>query len=237
VIYGKTINAIVAQSTPCRRQKSDLPGIPATGKYFSSMRGSTILELETGNIRRESNYWDAATFMKQVACFRRDKRSSARCRSDLAYLGRRDRLTFLHSLVQYRACWLSAPKEGDKIICQGEWNDIGHGWTEQPDNLEALLTSSHYEGGRLVELRIYPVDFGLTGRVVSQFGIPKRPSPEMARKILEQVVDYSKPFGTKITIENVVGVIRIPASQDSAHAKTGQTRARVYSCGGSLIAP
>jgi hypothetical protein len=40
----------------------------------------------------------------------------------------------------------------------------------------------------------------------------------MARKILEHVVDYSKPFGTKITIENVVGVIRIPASQDSAHA-------------------
>jgi aerobic-type carbon monoxide dehydrogenase small subunit (CoxS/CutS family) len=28
--------------------------------------GSTILELEAGKIRRESDYWDAATFMKQV---------------------------------------------------------------------------------------------------------------------------------------------------------------------------
>ena len=46
--------------------KGDLPGIPATGKRFSSVRGSTILELETGKIRRESDYWDAATFMKQV---------------------------------------------------------------------------------------------------------------------------------------------------------------------------
>lgn len=47
--------------------KGDLPGIPATGKRFSSVRGSTILELEAGKIRRESDYWDAATFMKQVA--------------------------------------------------------------------------------------------------------------------------------------------------------------------------
>jgi steroid delta-isomerase-like uncharacterized protein len=44
----------------------DLPGIPATGKRFSSVRGTTILELEAGKIRRESDYWDAATFMKQV---------------------------------------------------------------------------------------------------------------------------------------------------------------------------
>jgi steroid delta-isomerase-like uncharacterized protein len=46
--------------------KGDLPGIPATGKRFSSVRGSTILELEAGKIRRESDYWDAATFMRQV---------------------------------------------------------------------------------------------------------------------------------------------------------------------------
>ena len=44
----------------------DFPGMPATGKRFSSVRGSTILELEAGKIRRESDYWDAATFMKQV---------------------------------------------------------------------------------------------------------------------------------------------------------------------------
>jgi steroid delta-isomerase-like uncharacterized protein len=46
--------------------QGDFPGIPATGKPFSAVRGSTILELEAGKIRRESDYWDAATFMKQV---------------------------------------------------------------------------------------------------------------------------------------------------------------------------
>jgi steroid delta-isomerase-like uncharacterized protein len=50
--------------------KGDLPGIPATGKRFSSVRGSTIFELDGGKIRRESDYWDAATFMKQVGVLR-----------------------------------------------------------------------------------------------------------------------------------------------------------------------
>ena len=46
--------------------RGDFPGIPATGKHFSAVRGSTVLELGAGKIRRESDYWDAATFMKQV---------------------------------------------------------------------------------------------------------------------------------------------------------------------------
>lgn len=36
--------------------KGDLPGILATGKRFSSLRGSSILELDDGKIRRESDY-------------------------------------------------------------------------------------------------------------------------------------------------------------------------------------
>jgi steroid delta-isomerase-like uncharacterized protein len=43
----------------------DFPGLPATGKRLS-VRGSTLLELDAGGIRREADYWDAATFMRQV---------------------------------------------------------------------------------------------------------------------------------------------------------------------------
>jgi steroid delta-isomerase-like uncharacterized protein len=50
--------------------KGDLPGIPATSKRFSLVRGSTILELEGGKIRRESDYWDAATLIRQVCALR-----------------------------------------------------------------------------------------------------------------------------------------------------------------------
>ena len=44
----------------------DLPGLPATGNRFSSIRGATIVELAGGKIRRNSDYWDAASLMKQV---------------------------------------------------------------------------------------------------------------------------------------------------------------------------
>jgi steroid delta-isomerase-like uncharacterized protein len=46
--------------------QGDFPGLPATGKPFSGVRGATIIELSAGRIQRNSDYWDAATFMKQV---------------------------------------------------------------------------------------------------------------------------------------------------------------------------
>ena len=45
--------------------KGDFPGMPATGKRFS-VRGVTIVELKAGKIRRNPDYWDMATMMKQV---------------------------------------------------------------------------------------------------------------------------------------------------------------------------
>jgi hypothetical protein len=96
------------------------------------------------------------------------------------------------------------------IVGEAEKNETRWGWMERPDNYEALLGSMHYENGQLTEVRIYPVDLGLTPRPGSQLGIPKRPSLEIAKLILNQVVEYSKPFGTKIVIENGVGIIHIP---------------------------
>jgi poly-gamma-glutamate capsule biosynthesis protein CapA/YwtB (metallophosphatase superfamily) len=99
------------------------------------------------------------------------------------------------------------------IVGEGEVNEIQWAWMQRPDNFEGLLASMHYENGRLTEVRIYPVDEGLTPRPGSQLGIPRRPTPEIARQILEHVVEYSKPFGTKIVIENGVGIIHIPQVQ------------------------
>lgn len=49
--------------------KGDFPGMPATGKHFST-RGVTILETRAGKIRRNSDYWDAASVMRQVGLLR-----------------------------------------------------------------------------------------------------------------------------------------------------------------------
>jgi steroid delta-isomerase-like uncharacterized protein len=45
--------------------KGDFPGMPATNKQFS-IRGVTVVEVRGAKIRRNSDYWDAATVMRQV---------------------------------------------------------------------------------------------------------------------------------------------------------------------------
>ncbi len=43
----------------------DLPDLPATGKSFS-IRGATIAEVSAGRIVRAADYWDLATFLRQL---------------------------------------------------------------------------------------------------------------------------------------------------------------------------
>jgi hypothetical protein len=74
----------------------------------------------------------------------------------------------------------------------------------------AYMANTSYKDGRLVEIRLYPVDVGLGRRPWSRENIPETPSPEMARSILERIQKYSEPFGTKISIENNIGIIRVP---------------------------
>ena len=84
----------------------------------------------------------------------------------------------------------------------------------QPERMESLLTESRYENGRLIEVRIYPADLGQDlSRPFSRLGIPMTPSPEMAQRVLEKVQRLSRPFGTKIDIEDGVGVIRLSGEQ------------------------
>jgi len=78
-----------------------------------------------------------------------------------------------------------------------------------PASQVALLTTSHFEHGKLVEVRLYPADLGGALRPISQMGIPLTPSPQDAQRILRDVQEYSKPYGTVISIEDNVGVIRI----------------------------
>jgi poly-gamma-glutamate synthesis protein (capsule biosynthesis protein) len=84
--------------------------------------------------------------------------------------------------------------------------------SRQPDNLEALLVTARFEGGKLVEARLHPADLGIVPRTTSKAGNPTTPTPEVARRILEKVQTLSKPFRTTIAIENGVGVIRVASA-------------------------
>ncbi len=80
---------------------------------------------------------------------------------------------------------------------------------ENPASHDGLLTTSHFENGKLTEVRLYPVELGGRKRPLSQMGIPTTPSPAEAQRILRDLQQFSMPFGTRISIEDNVGVIRI----------------------------
>jgi poly-gamma-glutamate capsule biosynthesis protein CapA/YwtB (metallophosphatase superfamily) len=95
------------------------------------------------------------------------------------------------------------------VVGDGESNESRWAWLQRPENFDAILATSRYFDGKLREVLIHPVDLGVT-RPSSEMGTPRRPTPDVAQRILESVIEYSKPFGTKISIENGLGVIRIP---------------------------
>jgi poly-gamma-glutamate capsule biosynthesis protein CapA/YwtB (metallophosphatase superfamily) len=110
----------------------------------------------------------------------------------------------------------------------GPFTEVETGWRGQryhPDELQVLLVTAHYEGGKLTEVRLYPADLGQDmNRALSRLGIPMAPSPELAQKILAKVQKISKQFGTTISIENNVGVIR-PSPGGISESRAGRSGA------------
>lgn len=114
-----------------------------------------------------------------------------------------------------------------------ERQEGGDEWLQQYINLVAYVATSKYVDGVLEEIRIYPVDLGVdrANRPWSKMSVPMTPSPELATRILADVQKYSEPFGTKISVENGVGVIRVPKSAtlpigDSIRSTFGTAPAR-----------
>ena len=72
---------------------------------------------------------------------------------------------------------------------------------------QTIVAVSRFQGGRLAEIRLYPVDLGY-GRRLTESGVPRLALPRVARAILERLQRLSSPYGTTIAIEQNVGVIR-----------------------------
>ena len=97
---------------------------------------------------------------------------------------------------------------GGRPMPGGDMTDVrvSQGW--RAINFESLIAESRFDKGRLVEVRLHPMEGGFTGPL-SNLGIPRAAPPALAQRILERVQALSKPFGTSMTIENGVGVIRV----------------------------
>lgn len=77
-----------------------------------------------------------------------------------------------------------------------------------PNLYESVIATSRYVGGQVVEIRLHPIDLGVDARGAGK-GVPAMASPARAQAILERLQRLSAPFGTKISIEKNVGIVRL----------------------------
>jgi poly-gamma-glutamate capsule biosynthesis protein CapA/YwtB (metallophosphatase superfamily) len=80
-----------------------------------------------------------------------------------------------------------------------------------PDGyFETVIPVTRYAKGRVAEIRLYPFAIQVGKPPIS--GVPHTPSVEEGRHILENLKTMSAAFGTRIAIENGIGVIRLNPS-------------------------
>ena len=83
---------------------------------------------------------------------------------------------------------------------------------------QSVVTTSRFEKGQVAEIRVYPIDLNYTARGADR-GVPRLASPPVARTILDRLQRLSQPFGTHLTIQDGLGVIRPGGarSSDASH--------------------
>ncbi|MHC4048024.1 CapA family protein [Bradyrhizobium sp. 23AC] len=80
---------------------------------------------------------------------------------------------------------------------------------------ESIITVSRFEKNELAELRLYPIELGFARRFANR-GVPRLAAGSQARAILDRLQELSQPFGTKIAIEDNIGIITLSAPAERA---------------------
>jgi poly-gamma-glutamate synthesis protein (capsule biosynthesis protein) len=73
---------------------------------------------------------------------------------------------------------------------------------------QSVVAVCNYAQGDLKEVLLYPIDMGF-GRPIPQRGRPVLAEGQVAQQTLKWLQDASRPFGTEISIEGDLGVIRL----------------------------
>ncbi len=84
------------------------------------------------------------------------------------------------------------------------------------DNIttESYLASVVYENGKLTEIDITPIELAYD-RPISEVGIPRVATGEVAQRILSRVQMMSRPFGTHVVVKDDKGYIYVNADGKS----------------------
>ena len=100
---------------------------------------------------------------------------------------------FYNARAGYQGEGIGAPTKGQSVT---------------PHNWQSGMHRVKFEGGKLKEIRIYPVDLGY-GKPRWQQGRPLLAEGEVAREILERYQRLSRPFGTPVEIDGNAGIVRL----------------------------
>ena len=118
---------------------------------------------------------------------------------------------------QYREQLEQAFKSPQKAT-DADLNNLlnGEAFAGEPP-FQSVITESHFDHGKLSELRLYPLDLGY-GNKLTESGIPRLASSEKGTEILRRIEKMSEEYGIKIEISNlpssnVVGIIHPVAVQ------------------------
>ena len=80
------------------------------------------------------------------------------------------------------------------------------GFPADPPIWESVIAMPRFKGKTLVDLVLHPISLGY-GKPASQRGRPMLADPELRKKILDDLIKLSEPFGTKIENRNGVGYV------------------------------
>lgn len=86
------------------------------------------------------------------------------------------------------------------------------GLAQDPIGLQSAVAEVTYRGGRLAEIRLHPIDLGLSTPQRRRAGRPVLATGEAAAAIIERFARLSARYGTKVEISgapDVTGVIRL----------------------------
>ncbi len=83
---------------------------------------------------------------------------------------------------------------------------------------QSVVTTTRFDKGQAAEIRLTPIDLNYTARGADR-GVPKLASADVGKTILERLQRLSQPFGTRIAIQDGVGVIRLAAAAGTAPSR------------------
>jgi poly-gamma-glutamate capsule biosynthesis protein CapA/YwtB (metallophosphatase superfamily) len=88
------------------------------------------------------------------------------------------------------------------------YNFDKQGFPVDPYIWESVIAVPKFNGKTLTELKLYPISIGF-GKPRTERGRPMMADTTLSKKIVDDMIKYSEPFGTKIEFKDGIGVVAL----------------------------